>query len=509
MSHTLKLPVVKRLSRAASAAWREFSGKGRSDYAGAATHRLLLDWVSQAKLADEEIRGDLKLLRSRARELARNNSYVKRYFRLLKNNVIGPMGITLQGRVKVGRDFDAATNSRIEVAWNDWAKRPVTVDGKLTLRRLEKLLIKTIACDGEAFVRIWTAFPDNRHGIALQPIDAGMVDETLNRARNGSQNEIRMGVEVDTIGRVVGYHLLANLDSYSRHMGRQYEFVPARSMLHLYDPDRVNQTRGVTWLHAVMIPSHMLDAYEESEAVAARIGAAYGGFFMPKDDTGAADLTSETAPAEMQANPGTFQIGPAGHEFQQFRPEHPTAQFGAFVKQLLRKVASGLGVFYNVLANDAEAVTYSTMRSFALIERDDWRDIANDFVDMWRLPLYEVWLDSAMMVGTFPADFSNFGQYLAVEHQSRGWNWIDPEKEAKGAALAVASGLDTLTRIHAEKGRAIEDVFAERAQELAMAKKFGIPLAEASASAAGTPPANGEGGAGTPADEGGAADKDE
>jgi lambda family phage portal protein len=474
-----KRPLRKRLVRAAEAAWREMSGKQRSDYAGAGGHRLLLDWIAQAKLADEEIRGDLKLLRSRARELSRDNSYVKRYFKLLKNNVIGPTGITLQGRVKVGKDFDTETNSMIEAAWNDWAKRPVTLDGKLTLRRLEKLLIKTVACDGEAFVRIWAGFAGNRHGLALQPIDAGMIDETLNRARQGSQNEIRMGVEVDSIGRVVGYHLLTNLDSYRASVGRQYEFVPARDMLHLYDPDRVNQTRGTTWLHAVMVPSHMLNAYEESEAVAARIGASFGGFFMPKEDSPAPDLTGENAPAEMEAAPGTFQIGPAGHEFTQFSPEHPTAQFSAFVKQLLRKIASGLGVFYNVLANDAEAVTYSTMRSFALIERDDWRDIANDFIDMWRKPLYESWLDSAMMVGMFPADFSHFGRYLAVEHQSRGWNWIDPEKEAKGAVIAVHNGLDTLTRIHAEKGRSIEDVFAERAQELELAKKFGIPLADA------------------------------
>ena len=82
----------------------------------------------------------------RARELGRNNSYVKRYFRLLVTNVIGPMGIKLQAQVRAGDQPDTKTNAAIEAAWNDWANSPVTVDGRLTLRRFEKLILKTVAC---------------------------------------------------------------------------------------------------------------------------------------------------------------------------------------------------------------------------------------------------------------------------------------------------------------------------------------------------------------------------
>ena len=127
-----------------------------------------------------------------------------------------------------------------------------------------------------------------------------------------------------------------------------------------------------------MVPAHMLNAYEETEAVAARTAAATGGIFTKREDSGAGGLPNKTTPATMKANPGTFQIGPDGYDFHEYSPEHPTSQFGPFVKQLLRKIASGMGVFYNVLANDAEHVTYSTMRSFLLVERDDWRGIGPD-----------------------------------------------------------------------------------------------------------------------------------
>lgn len=471
-----KRPLRQRVRRAASAAWREIAGttRQRSEFAGAASNRLLLDWIARPKLADEEIRGDIKQLRSRARELSRNNSYAKRYFRLLANNVIGPGGITLQARLRNGTDFDAATNDMIEAAWKSWSSRPVTLDGKMTLRRFERLLIKTLACDGEALVRLWRS-PAARFGLALQAIDADVLDETFDRPRQrDGENEIRMGVELDPLGRPVAYHLRQDLDSWRTNIARVRERVPADQIIHLYDPDRVNQTRGVTWLHSIMVPAHMLNAYEDSEAIGARIAASMGGFFIPNEDYGG-EVSNE--PAEMEANPGTFQIGPANTTFAQFDPKHPTAQFGDFVKQLLRKIASGMSVFYNVLANDAERVTYSTMRSFMLVERDDWKAIAGDFIEMWRQPLYTCWLQCAMLSGAIPADFVGFERYLEVEHLSRGWNWIDPEKEANGLKIAVEEGFDTLTRIIPERtGRSFEDILIERKRERELAKQYRDPL---------------------------------
>jgi lambda family phage portal protein len=412
-------------------------------------------------------------LRARARELGRNNSYVKRYFRLLSTNVIGPMGIKLQAQVWAGDEPDTKANAAIEAAWNAWASAPVTTDGRLTLRRFEKLIVKTMACDGEAFVRLWRDFEGNNYGLALQAIDADLIDETYNRPRRGSENEIRMGVEVDAIGRPVGFWVW---DAVGTDLMRERYFVPAAEMLHLYDPERVNQTRGVTWVHSVMVPAHMLNAYEESEAVAARIGASKMGLFEKRTDSVTGDLASGEKPATMEANPGTFEIVPDGYEFKAWEPEHPTAQFPAFIKQMLRKIASGFSVFYNVLANDAEGVSYSTMRSFALVERDDWRSIQQDFIDMWRRPLYAAWLGMALLTGSLTLASRDPSRYMAVRHRPRGWQWIDPEKEARAAVLSIQNGLGTRTGFLAEKGEDIEDVFAELSREQALAEEYGISV---------------------------------
>lgn len=475
----MKRSPIKRLPRALQAAWRELRRPTQraSAYEGAGMHRLLMDWTARSRTADQEIKGSLRLLRARARDLARNNSSIKRYFRLLKNNTVGPKGIRLQARIRARNgELDATTNGRLEAAWSEWASGKVTLDGKLTLRRLEQLLLKTMACDGEAFVRIIRNHDGNRFRLALQPIDADLIDDRYNRKASPGVNEIRLGIEIDEVGKPVGYHISERAELSLMSFSSARYVVPADEVLHLYDPDRVNQTRGVTWLTAAMVPAHMLGAYEESEAVAARVAAAKMGFFTRKTDALGSDLSGEKTPAVMEANPGSMEFVADGYEFQPWSPDHPTSQFPSFVKQMLRKIASALDVFYNVLANDAEGVTYSTMRSFGLVERDDWREIQQDFIELWRAPLYEEWLRMALLASAVQLPTRNAADYMTVKHRARGWSWIDPEKEAKAAVIAIENGLGTRTAFLAERGEDLEDVFAELAEEKALAKHYGISI---------------------------------
>ena len=439
-------------------------------------NRLLMDWIAASRPADEEIRHDVRRLRARAREMGRNNSYARRFFRLLVNNVVGPTGIKLQALIKNGREPDRAANDAIEAAWIDWANSRVTIDGRLTLRQLENLLVKTWAADGEVFVRVWRGFERSPNAIGLQPIDADLIDERFNQPAREGQNEIRMGIEIDELGAPVAYHVDKRPTIGGVGILRERYIVPADEMIHLYSPDRVNQTRGVTWLHAVMIATRMLDKYEETEAVAARVSAAKMGFFEKNESAVGGDLTTESEPAITDANPGSFEIVPDGYTFKGWDPDHPTGQFVAFVKQLARKIASGLNVFYNVLANDAEGVSYSSMRSFSLVERDDWRQIQQDFIDSWRTPVYGAWISMSLLSGALALPSRSSARYLSVRHRPRGWDWIDPEKAAKGAILAIDKGLGTRTSFLAERGEDVEDVFRELARENALAAEYGIKI---------------------------------
>lgn len=65
-------------------------------YAGANTGRLFADFMGSNRSADAEIQPALKRLRDRCRDLARNDEYVRRFLNLMKTNVIGEAGVSLQ-----------------------------------------------------------------------------------------------------------------------------------------------------------------------------------------------------------------------------------------------------------------------------------------------------------------------------------------------------------------------------------------------------------------------------
>ncbi len=46
-------------------------------YAAAQNNRLTSDWISQATSADSEIRGSIRMLRNRARQLVRDSDFAK------------------------------------------------------------------------------------------------------------------------------------------------------------------------------------------------------------------------------------------------------------------------------------------------------------------------------------------------------------------------------------------------------------------------------------------------
>ena len=89
-------------------------------YDAASVGRLFSDFKPFQKSADANIRHDLLTIRNRARDLSRNNEYAKRYLRLLRQNVVGERGATLQVKA-LGLDnrLDVAGNDIIETAFRD------------------------------------------------------------------------------------------------------------------------------------------------------------------------------------------------------------------------------------------------------------------------------------------------------------------------------------------------------------------------------------------------------
>jgi lambda family phage portal protein len=484
-------------------AWRTIAGASRrrsyyGDFSGARMSRLELDWIAHVKAADEEVKRDAVRLRARARELVRNNALAKNYIRLVRLNVVGAHGPQHQARIRDNAGvLNKRLNDRVEAAFDEWGSGPVTRDGRHTLVALEHQLAAATRCDGEALVRFWRGpAVRNDFGLLLEPIDADLLDHTYNRDRVGSENEVRMGVEIDEDGRPLYYHVWDAPLSYARQRNRLR--IPASEILHLYDPERLNQSRGVTDFHPVTIALHFAGEYSHYELVAARVHAAKP--IIWKRIVGAT-IHGEGDPSSPEdqrpideLEPGTFGYAPDGYEPANVEIGHPTNAFESFMREQKREIASGLGVGYAALTSDLSNTSYSSARHGTLLERDTWRGLQQWFIRAFLRPVYAAWMREATLIATATGgaqgltigsrDTRDPRALLAAQFQPRGWDAVDPLKDANATIALVGNGLMSRTRAVAEYGIDIEDLFDELAEETRLAAALGISISDVQAAAA-------------------------
>ena len=73
---------------------------GRRNYAAANQGRLFEDFKASNRSADTELRPALTTLRNRARDLSRNDPYARRFLNLMRVNVVGDYGLSLQVKAR-------------------------------------------------------------------------------------------------------------------------------------------------------------------------------------------------------------------------------------------------------------------------------------------------------------------------------------------------------------------------------------------------------------------------
>ena len=489
------MPIVDRMARA----WRALTGPQpqhrpiQRSFAGAAISRLTASLPGYSLAVNADLDGSLVILRARARNLEQNHKYGKRYMTLVANNVVGDCGPTLQVRAMQddGKALDQPANSAIESHWAKWGCR-CDVRGQSDLPHLLRTAVKTVARDGEVLVRF---VRDSRvaYGLQLQFLEADRLVESINTTlKNG--NVIRQGVESDGYGCPVAYHVRTahpGENFYNRGNPSDIERVLARDMLHLFLPERFEQVRGHTWLHAVLNRANMLQGYEEAAVVAARVGAAKMGVFTRTDTApptplgeGMAEAKDDFDNFQISAEAGEFFDLPPGYDLKSWNPDYPHQNFESFMTQCLRGMSAGLDVAAHNLSGNMTDVNYSSARIAELSERDAWKVLQGWFIHAACKRIFDEWLQTATLTNsiTFPASgralpAEKAAKFIdAARFQGRRWTWIDPMKEIGANIEAINARLKSRTAVTAETGVDFEELMSEIAAEEQTAEDAGVEL---------------------------------
>lgn len=454
-------------------------GISMRNYLAAEHSRLVQSWTAAPRSADQLIRQGARILRARSREQYANNDYARRFVGMVVSHVVGPNGVGMQSRVTSNRgNPDNGANEGIELAWRTWGRREhCDYLGRLSWREMQRLFMTTVAMDGEAIV-IKRSGSGSRYGFQLRMVDPELLPVEYDRPEEG----IRFGIEYDDDGRPIAYHFRTLSEDGAYTWGnRKYVRVPAASVIHCFVPEYVDQRRGLPWMSTSLMRMHMLGAYEQAAITNARVGASKMGFFTsPDGQSVTGDDTDAHGNLLTGAEPGTFEQLPDGVEFQAFNPDYPNGEFGDFVKACLRGIASGLGVSYHGLSGDLEGVNFSSIRSGVLEEREVWKGLQEWLVDNFCQPVFEEWLQRALMAGAVKTPSGGtlaalqFDKYNRAAWQPRRWSWVDPLKDMQANTAALDAGLRSRSDIIREMGRDPEEVWREIQRERELMELLGV-----------------------------------
>lgn len=399
-----------------------------------------------------------RILRNRARYEVANNSYARGIILTLANDTIGT-GPRLQ--LLTG---DAQANRQIEQAFSRWAKAIGLAEKLRTLRMAQ-------AQDGEAFaVLVNNPGLDTPIQLDLRLVEA---DQVATPDLQWSDARVIDGIVFDAAGNPIEYHILRQHPGEGRLLSRDYDRIPAESVLHLFRADRPGQHRGIPEITPALPLFAMLRDYSLATLDAAKAAAYYAGIiYTDAPPNGETDPVEALDPIELDRN--MLLTMPGGWKMAQLHAEQPTGTYAEFKREVLNEIARCLNMPFNIAAGNSASYNYASGRLdhqvyFKAIRVDQSR-IEAVVLDR----LLAAWFDEAVLVdGLLPA---GLGPFVDWPHQ---WFWdghehVDPAKEALAQERRLANHTTTLAHEYARQGRDWEEALRQRAKELALMADLGL-----------------------------------
>lgn len=468
------------------------------------TNRALQSWNPSLGSADGDLSGELVPMTARARDLDRNDGTAKSIRTSTLDNVIGP-GLRLNAlpEYKVlgwTKDYAEEWSSNVESLWRSYSESTdIDYLGQHRFSSQLRLVLSSKIFNGAALaLSMWhegDSFRETKYKTCVQLID---IDRMSNPNGAPDSATIRHGVEFDKKGRVVAVHirnahpgdgLLAGKDGFT------WTRVPIRTewgrrrVLHVFEPERVDQSRGVPLLASVLSEFKVLSEYKRSEIQAAAVNALVA---TTLESTMTAEQIADLFGGDLDdylsrrngwhvgLKPGAMIPLFPGDKLNSHMPARPNAQFGTFMESVLRNIAAGVGIPYELIMKDFSKTNYSSARAAMLEAWRNFQNIRKWMGEYFASPVYELWLEEAISLGDIeaPGFYENRRAYSRCRWIGPGKGWIDPVKEAQASQLRIDNCLSTLEAECSEQGLDWEEVIEQRAREVAKMKALGLTMAD-------------------------------
>lgn len=451
---------VKGHQRAVARHVMALSYQGASRQGGAFSN-----WFASAKDADSDLLPDLPLLRSRSRDLCRNQPIALGAINTVVTNVVG-RGLRMQSTIDaeyLGMEADDVnqwqrTTEREFKLWSQSTNCDLT--RTQTFTQLQELVFRSALENGDAFSLLPMVAVDGfPYKTRIQIIES---DRVSNKGSKPDSELLSGGIQFDSNGAPSHINVLKNHPGSVAGSNKNWSIIPVygsgsfqrRNILHHFKKLRPGQSRGVPYLAPVIEPLKQLGRYSDAELMAAVVSGLFTVFVKTESGQGGllgADDIVKSSSGDRQYDLGNGAIieGMPGDEIEVINPGRPNQAFDPFVQAILRQVGVALEIPFELLIKHftssytaARASIQEAWRFFRC--RREW------LVTSFCQPVYETWLAEAIAIGRIQAP--GFFQDEAIRKAYTGTLWLgdgpislDPLKEAKAVRERTDIGLTTLS----------------------------------------------------------------
>ncbi|MDZ4056710.1 MAG: phage portal protein [Polynucleobacter sp.] len=420
-------------------------------YEGAKKGRRTAGWHVTGASANSEINPALPTLRNRSRDLKRNNPYARRGIHVLVRSMVGS---------GVKPKFEDKAHGQI---FKEWSKQ-CDADGLNDLDGLISLAEEARRTDGEVLIRFRPRrlSDDMVVPLKLQLLEADFLDSSKNESyANGSY--VIAGVQFNAIGEREGYWLFREHPGETsiafRRMSLESYFVPASEVIHYFKRERPSQVRGVPDLAVALMRLRDLDDYEDAELVRKKLESCFSVFITQPQGTssplGAPD--PGTGRKVDKVGPGLVTRLNTGEGVEFAQPSQNNG-YGEYIKIILRAVAAALGITYEDLTGDLNAVNYSSLKAGRnqfnrMIDADQWLTMVPGLL----APIMNRWVAMAAIAGLKVRP--------AVDWTMPKRDSADPLKDVLAEKEEIRGAMRSLSESIRSRGHDPEEVWAEMAKD--------------------------------------------
>jgi lambda family phage portal protein len=417
-----------------------------------------------------------------ARDMDRNDALVGILADRRVDNIV-QSGFTLDP--KTG---DKGLDNALWQWWEDVSTDPDQCDiaGELTWKEIERQACRSESVDGDIVVT----------GTEEGPFQ--LLESHLIRTKSKVEDTF-LGVTTNRVGRREQYHVAEELSEF----GQFGECTPIdvrnedgiRQVFHVYNPKRVNPTRGVTQLAPVFSISGMLEDINFAKLVQQQVVSCFavfrkmaaGGNRLPSADSAYGDATVETTQAGTRqlegVSPGMEVIGQPGEELQGFSPNVPNSEYFEQVKLILQIIGVNFGLPLCLVLMDGSETNFSGWRGAVDEARKGFVADQQNLVRRLNRPAY-IWKLSQHLKETKDAALRKAASKLGDAIFRHNWNlptwsYIEPVADAQGDAEQLKNALTSPRRLHAARGKDWEEI----AEESIADNAFAIQRAQTQAAA--------------------------